>query len=141
MGGENDTSAQVALGTADAERRQLTVLFCDLVDSVQLSTRIDEEDLHNLLGRYQEVCGRIVDAHAGHIGQLRGDGVFANFGYPEARENSAELAVLAALEIVDAVPSITETHSLSVRVGIATGPVVVGGLEPHSPPDPVGPLG
>ena len=108
------------------ERRQLTVMFCDLVGSTALSQELDPEDLRALMQRYQRICGSAVERHAGHVAQYLGDGLMVYFGWPLAHEDAAQRALLAALEIVDAVKAIAAVRPLRVRIGIATGSVVVG---------------
>ncbi|HEX7794135.1 MAG TPA: adenylate/guanylate cyclase domain-containing protein [Vicinamibacterales bacterium] len=109
----------------------MTVLFCDLVDSTALSTRIDAEQWHAVLRTYQEVASRIVNDAEGHVAQFLGDGLLVYLGYPKAHDDDAERAVRAALAIVAAVKQandqIERDHGvrLSVRVGIHSGPVVV----------------
>jgi class 3 adenylate cyclase/tetratricopeptide (TPR) repeat protein len=115
---------------AEGERRSLTVLFCDLVDSTAMSTRLDPEDLREVLRAYQETSAAVIDRYAGHVAQYLGDGLLVYFGYPVAHEEDALRAVLAGLEIVDAIAQIGERVRLeygvrlSVRVGIHTGVVV-----------------
>lgn len=112
---------------APAERRQLTVLFCDMVGSTALSGAMDPEALRALMGRYYETCRAVVETYAGHVAQYQGDGVVAYFGWPIAHEDDAERALRAGLELVTAVKEVGGTaRRLQVRVGIATGPVVVG---------------
>jgi len=110
-----------------AERRQLTVMFCDLVDSTVLSTQLDPEDHREVLRTYQSVCAQAIGRYDGYIAQFLGDGIMAYFGYPKAHEDDAERSVLAGLAIVEAVSKI-EIQGLQIRtrVGIATGLVVVG---------------
>jgi class 3 adenylate cyclase/tetratricopeptide (TPR) repeat protein len=113
-----------------AERRHLTVMICDLVGSTALSARLDPEDMGAVIDAYQATCARITLSYDGFIADFRGDGIFAYFGYPRAHEDDAERTVRAALDIVAAVTRL-ETRAgepLSVRVGIATGLVVVGDL-------------
>jgi class 3 adenylate cyclase len=114
-----------------AERRQVTVMFCDLVGSTELSRRLDPEDLQEIIRAYQECCREVVAAAGGQIAKYLGDGILVYFGYPRAQEDDAERAVRAGLGVVDAVARL-RTSSLSpllqVRVGIATGAVVVGDL-------------
>ncbi|MBA2293748.1 MAG: AAA family ATPase [Actinobacteria bacterium] len=113
---------------AAAERRQVTVLFADLVGATQLSTELDPEDLRAIYQGYQTVCAEAVERFDGHVAQLLGDGVVAYFGYPHAHEDVAERAARAGLELVarvSALPTPGRT-ALSSRVGIATGVVVVG---------------
>src|ERR1700756_686734 len=113
-----------------AERRQLTVMFCDLVGSTALSTRLDPEDLRGIINAYHRCCTEIVERHGGFVAKYMGDGVLAYFGYPRAHEHDAEQAVRAALAMVEAVPKLATAAGspLQVRVGIATGLVVVGEL-------------
>jgi class 3 adenylate cyclase len=113
-----------------AERRQLTVLFCDLVGSTALSARLDPEDLRGIIGAYHRCCTELVERNGGFVAKYMGDGVLAYFGYPQAHEHDAERAVRAALNLVEAVPKLTTNvgSPLQVRVGIATGLVVVGDL-------------
>jgi predicted ATPase/class 3 adenylate cyclase len=111
----------------EAERRHLTVMFCDLVGSTALSTRLDPEDMWRVVASYQAAIGAVIGRHQGMIAQYLGDGVLAYFGYPVAHEDSAVQAVRAALEIVGAVASLRTNvgTALQVRIGIATGTVVV----------------
>ncbi len=114
-----------------AERRQLTIMFCDLVDSVGLSTRLDPEDLHDVIAAYQHACARSIDQYIGYIARYVGDGVLIYFGYPEAHEDDADRAVRAALDLVQMVAKLNEELgsfpdlNLRVRIGVATGLVVV----------------
>ena len=115
---------------AAAERRQLTVMFCDLVGSTALSRRVDPEDMREIIGAYHRCCTSLVQRHGGFVAKYMGDGLLAYFGYPQAHEHDAERAVQAGLAIVEQVPKL-ETPAgapLHVRVGIATGVVVVGEL-------------
>src|SRR3974390_319898 len=111
----------------EAERRHLTVMFCDLVGSTALSTRLDPEDMWRVVASYQAAIGAVIGRYQGMIAQYMGDGVLAYFGYPVAQEDSAVQAVRAALEIVDAVATLRTDvgAALQVRIGIATGTVVV----------------
>jgi len=113
-----------------AERRQITVMFCDLVGSTALSARLDPEDLRGIIGAYHRCCTEMVERNGGFVAKYMGDGVLAYFGYPQAHEHDAERAVGAGLTLVDAVPKlVTNAGSpLQVRVGLATGLVVVGDL-------------
>jgi len=113
-----------------AERRQLTVMFCDLVGSTTLSARLDPEDLREVIGAYHRCCTELVERNRGFVAGYIGDGVLAYFGYPHAHEHDAERAVQAGLALVEAVPKLETTTGspLQVRVGIATGLVVVGNL-------------
>ena len=114
-------------GSSIAERRHITVLFCDLVGSTEMANNLDPEVLRDLLHAYQKVCGGVIEQYAGHVAQYLGDGLMAYFGWPQAHEDDAERAVHAAREIVTAVKSIRSSRRLQVRIGIATGHVVVGG--------------
>ena len=113
-----------------AERRQLTVMFCDLVGSTALSTRLDPEDMREIIGAYHRCCAELITRAGGFVAKYMGDGVLAYFGYPQAHEHDAERAVRAGLALVEAVPKLQTAASapLQVRVGIATGLVVVGDL-------------
>jgi len=122
--------APKAAAAAPGERRQLTVMFCDLVGSTELSARLDPEDLTSVIAAYRAVCKSIISTYEGHVAQFLGDGLLVYFGFPQAHENDAERAIRAGLEIVAAIPSI-ETgirEPLRVRAGIATGLVVFGDL-------------
>jgi predicted ATPase/class 3 adenylate cyclase len=116
----------------EAERRQLTVLFCDLVGSTQLSGRLDPEDWRAVVRAYQEAAAEVVQRYEGHIAQYLGDGLLVYFGYPAAHEDEARRAVHAGLGMVQAIASLNTRLStqygvqLAVRLGIHTGPVVVG---------------
>jgi hypothetical protein len=117
----------------DAERRQLTVMFCDLVGSTALSARLDPEDLRAVIGVYHRCAAAVIERTGGFVAKYMGDGVLAYFAYPRADEHDAERAVRAGLALVAAVPRLdtaAETR-LQVRVGIATGIVVVG--DPYRP--------
>jgi class 3 adenylate cyclase len=108
------------------ERRQLTVMFCDLVGSTALSEKLDPEELRGLLHAYRTLCGDVIARYDGFVARYVGDGILTYFGWPMAHEEDAERAVRAALEIVHTVKQASSTEDLSVRIGIATGPVVVG---------------
>src|SRR5271155_5582829 len=113
-----------------AERRQLTVMFCDLVGSTAMSARLDPEDMREVIRAYQDACSGAVARYDGFVAKFMGDGVLAYFGFPRAHEEDAERAVRAALDIA-AVAGKLETparQALKVRIGIATGIVVVGDL-------------
>jgi hypothetical protein len=113
---------------AEAERRQLTVMFCDLVGSTALSARFDPEDLRES-GAYHRCVADAVGRFAGFVAKYMGDGVLVYFGYPAAHEDDAERAVRAGLDVVDAVARLdVKSVQLQARVGIATGLVVVGDL-------------
>jgi class 3 adenylate cyclase/tetratricopeptide (TPR) repeat protein len=116
------------------ERRQITVLMCDLVGSTALSQRLDPEDLRDLLTDYQHVCEEAVERHDGHIAQYLGDGVLAYFGYPKAHEDDAKRAVRCGLDILSGMQALnhaaakTQSIGLQVRIGVHTGRVVVGSV-------------
>jgi class 3 adenylate cyclase/predicted ATPase len=120
------TPARQASG--EAERRQLTVMFCDLVGSTPLSVRFDPEDLREIVGAYHRCVADTVGRFAGFVAKYMGDGVLVYFGYPEAHEDDAERAVRAGLAVVDAVGRLNTAEPLNVRLGIASGLVVVGDL-------------
>jgi class 3 adenylate cyclase len=106
---------------ADAERRQLTVMFCDLVGSTALSTRHDPEDLRELIGDYHRAVSETVGRFDGFVAKYMGDGVLIYFGYPQAHEDDAERAVRAGLVVIEAVGRLPAQEELSVRLGVATG--------------------
>ena len=116
----------------DAERRQLTVLFCDLVDSTPLARQLDPEDLREVVRAYQDTCAKVIARFEGHIAQYLGDGLLVYFGYPLAHEDDAQRAVRAGLGMIDAVGQLNMHLEqewevrLTVRLGIHTGLVVVG---------------
>ena len=114
----------------DAERRHLTVMICDLVGSTALSARLDPEDMRVVTDAYHAACARITRTYDGFLAEFRGDGILAYFGYPIAHEDDAERTVRAGLDIIAAVARL-ETRAaepLAVRIGIATGVVVIGEL-------------
>ena len=108
-----------------AERRQVTVMFSDLVGSTALSARMDPEDLRELISAYQKCAVEAVRRFGGFVARYMGDGVLVYFGYPEAHEDDAERAVRAGLELIATVIALKTPASLQTRVGIATGLVVV----------------
>jgi class 3 adenylate cyclase/predicted ATPase len=118
--------------TPEAERRQLTVMFCDLVDSTPLSEQLDPEDLRKVVRAYQDTCGKIIHRFEGNIAQYLGDGLLVYFGYPQAHEDDAQRAARTGLGIVEAItrlnPRLNEKWGveLAVRIGIHTGLVVAG---------------
>src|SRR3954451_22330923 len=112
----------------DAERRQLSVMFCDLVGSTALSTRHDPEDLRELIGDYHRAVSKTVGRFDGFVAKYMGDGVLIYFGYPQAHEDDGERAVRAGLAVIEAVGQLPAREDLSVRLGIATGLAVVGDL-------------
>src|SRR3989442_4761007 len=120
-----------APSTPEAERRQLTVLFCDLVGSTALSAQLDPEELREVVRAYHQVSATVIGHFEGHTAQYLGDGLLVYFGYPIAHEDDAQRAVRTALGIVEAVqhlsfPTIPLPRPLRVRIGIHTGVVVVG---------------
>jgi class 3 adenylate cyclase/predicted ATPase len=116
----------------EAERRQLTVLFCDLVDSTVLASQLDPEEWREVVRAYQETCAKVIARYEGHIAQYLGDGLLVYFGYPQAHEDDAQRAVRAGLGIVEAMAQLNvrlgqeRGAQLAVRLGIHTGQVVVG---------------
>ena len=124
---------------ARAERRQLSVMFCDLVGSTALSGQIDPEELNDITREYQSVCAKVIERHGGRIAQFLGDGLLVYFGYPVSHEDDAVRAVRAGLEIVGAVEAERERlgKALQVRVGVHTGLAVVGQLFGETNPDPM----
>jgi predicted ATPase/class 3 adenylate cyclase len=112
----------------DAERRQVTVMFSDLVGSTALSTRMDPEDLREVISAYQKCVAETVRRFGGFVAKYMGDGVLVYFGYPQAHEDDAEQAVRAGLELIAAVAGLKTRAALQTRIGIATGLVVVGDL-------------
>ena len=112
----------------NAERRQVTVMFSDLVGSTTLSARMDPEDLREVISAYQKCVAETVQRFGGFVAKFMGDGVLVYFGYPQAHEDDAERAVRAGLELVTAVTALKTHAALQTRVGIATGLVVVGDL-------------
>jgi class 3 adenylate cyclase/predicted ATPase len=119
-----------AAGSTDAERRQLTVMFCDLVGSTEISARLDPEDLSDVIGAFQKGCVSAVTGFGGSVAKYMGDGALVYFGYPQAHEDDAERAIRAGLALIDAMTAIRLSVPAlpQVRVGIATGVVVVGKL-------------
>ena len=111
-----------------AERRQVTVLFSDLVGSTALAARMDPEDLREVISAYQKCVAQTVERFGGFVAKYMGDGVLVYFGYPQAHEDDAERAVRAGLDLIQAVGELKSTALLQTRVGIATGVVVVGDL-------------
>src|SRR5215813_6086904 len=118
----------------DAERRQLTVMFCDLVDSTTLSSQLDPEDWRDVVRAYQQTCTAVIQRFDGHIAQLLGDGLLVYFGYPVAHEDDAQRAVRAGLGMLAAMGDLNQGLQqakgmrLAIRVGIHTGLVVVGDM-------------
>jgi class 3 adenylate cyclase/energy-coupling factor transporter ATP-binding protein EcfA2 len=118
----------VPIAASEAEHRQLTVMFCDLVGSTPLSQRFDPEDLREVVGAYHRCVADTVGRFAGFVAKYMGDGVLIYFGYPEAHEDDAERAVRAGLAVIDAVARLAISEPLNVRFGVASGLVVVGDL-------------
>src|ERR1700733_1416538 len=131
-GPSSDLKTAVATPSASpedrAERRQVTVMFSDLVGSTALSARMDPEDLREIISAYQKCVAETVQRFGGFVAKYMGDGVLIYFGYPQAHEDDAERAVRAGLDLVAAVGALKTHASLQTRVGIATGLVVVGDL-------------
>jgi class 3 adenylate cyclase len=117
-------------GTGEAERRQMTIVFCDMVGSTALSSRLDPEDMFVVVAAYQRCCMEVIKEHGGYVAQYLGDGVLAYFGFPLAREDDAERAVRAGLALVEAVRRLKPRPdvNLHARIGIDTGLVVIGDL-------------
>ena len=111
-----------------AERRQLSVVFCDLVGSTELSARLDPEDLREIIGVYHKTVAAVLTRYGGFVAKYMGDGVLAYFGYPHAHEDDAERVVRAGLALVDAVADLDLGERLQLRIGVATGLVIVGDL-------------
>src|SRR6201987_4979628 len=114
---EDVPAVPTANATADAERRQLTVMFCDLVGSTTLSARLDPEDPRGGIGAYHRCCTEWIEHNGGFVAKYMGDGVLAYFGYPQAHEHDAERAVRAGLGLVAAVPQLTTHAGLPLQGG------------------------
>src|SRR5215510_9840102 len=127
-------SPSVASHTSEAERRQLTVMFCDLVDSTKLSSQLDPEDYRDMVRVYQKASTEVIQRYEGYTAQLLGDGLLVYFGYPQAHEDDAHRAVRTGLGILAAMEDLNNELErdkgiqLAVRVGIHTGLVVVGAM-------------
>jgi class 3 adenylate cyclase len=121
--------------SAAPERRQLTVVFSDLIGSTQLAEKLDPEDMRNVLKDYQSLCTRIVGLYDGYLSKFMGDGMLAYFGYPTAHEDDARRAIQAGLGIIEGMKTLSENHlkktgvPIDVRVGIHTGLVVAGDMD------------
>src|SRR6476620_7083993 len=126
----SSTNANAQDNAQNAERRHLTVMICDLVGSTALTARLDPEDMGAVIDAYHAACARITLSYDGFLADFRGDGILAYFGYPRAHEDDAERTVRAGLDIAAAVARLKTPaeEPLSVRIGIATGLVVVGDL-------------
>ncbi len=127
---ENHATAPAVTAPGQAERRQLSVMFTDLVGSTALSARLDPEDLREVIGVYHRCVAETVSKFGGFVAKYMGDGVLVYFGYPQAHEDDAERAVRAGLALIEAVDTLgnAATQELQVRIGIGTGPVIVGDL-------------
>jgi class 3 adenylate cyclase len=125
------TPAPATSHATEGERRQLTVLFCDMVGFTELTNRVDPELLQGIIGSYEDACAACVTRYEGYVFQRLGDGIVAFFGYPLAHEGEAERAILAGLEIIEALSKLDfpDAGHLAVRIGIATGLVVVSSAE------------
>lgn len=127
----NSAPAEVS---SNSERRQLTIMFCDLVDSTSLGRRIGAEDMQDLLRAYQELCIEAVNRYSGYIARYLGDGILVYFGYPQAHEQDADRAIRAGLTLVKLIAKLDADYqarygiNVRVRIGIATGQVVVGDI-------------
>jgi class 3 adenylate cyclase/predicted ATPase len=127
-----DASPRITPRSPEAERRQLTVLFCDLADSTRLAGQLDPEDLREVVLAYQATCVEVLQRFDGYVAQYLGDGLLVYFGYPQAHEDDAQRAIRAGLGILDAMGALNtrlerdKGMRLAVRIGIHTGPVVVG---------------
>jgi class 3 adenylate cyclase/predicted ATPase len=128
-------SSSVASHTPDAERRQLTVMFCDLVDSTKLSSQLDSEEYRDVVRAYQSVCTEVITRFDGHIAQLLGDGLLVYFGYPQAHEDDAQRAVRTGLGMLTTMGALNshlqqqaQGIQLAIRIGVHTGLVVVGDM-------------
>jgi class 3 adenylate cyclase len=132
----SDTTPQPPGARREAERRQLTVMFCDLVGSTALSEQLDPEELREVVRAYHETCAGVIGRYAGHTAQHLGDGLLVYFGYPAAHEDDAQRAVRTGLEILAALSSLNARlpstirarlpHPIQVRIGVHTGLVVIG---------------
>jgi class 3 adenylate cyclase/predicted ATPase len=128
LAGSSATPASTLSAVSSAERRQLTVMLCDLVGSTALSADLDPEDLREVISAYHRCVAETVARFDGFVAKYMGDGVLLYFGYPQAHEDDAERAVRAGLALIDAVDQLQTSERLRVRIGIGTGLVVVGDL-------------
>ncbi|MEJ2122709.1 MAG: adenylate/guanylate cyclase domain-containing protein [Alphaproteobacteria bacterium] len=124
------TEREAVFTEPQAERRQVTVMFCDLVGSTELSAALDPEDMREIIRSYQNAVAGEVSRFGGHVAKFMGDGVMVLFGYPQAHEDDSERAIRSAMAIIDSIARIqaSDARQLQVRIGIATGRVVVGDL-------------
>jgi class 3 adenylate cyclase len=113
-------------GEARGERRQITVVFCDVVGSTQLADQIDPEELRDLIGQYHAECAEVIKHFEGYVAQYLGDGILVYFGYPHAHEDDAERAARSALEIQRRLGERFPDGRVRARIGIHTGLVIVG---------------
>src|SRR5215813_13622888 len=127
-----EVTPRITASPPDAERRQLTVIFCDLVESTKLASQLDPEDWRDVVRAYQQVCTEVIQRYDGHIAQLLGDGLLVYFGYPQAHEDDAQRAVRAGLGMLAVIEDLNQGLQqakdihLAIRVGVHTGLVVVG---------------
>ena len=129
---DDSPKPEAPAAASTAERRQLTVMFCDLVGSTALSAQLDPEDLRGIIGAYHRCVTEIVEGFGGFVARYMGDGVLIYFGYPQAHEDDAERATRCGLALVDRVSQLDQAEELHARVGIATGLVVVGARLPST---------
>ncbi|HEY1364187.1 MAG TPA: AAA family ATPase, partial [Xanthobacteraceae bacterium] len=139
--GRDERAQGGAIERRQAERRQITVMFCELVDSTRLAGSLDPEDFGRVMQSFQRACGAIIERHEGHVSQYRGDAIEAYFGWPAAYEDASERAVRAGLEVIEAVKAIAGSEPLQVRVGINTGMVMVSESGLGDPSKPSGAVG
>src|SRR5262245_36808357 len=129
-----EVTPRITAPPPDAERRQLTVMFCDLVDSTRLSSQLDPEEYREVVHAYQSACTEVIQLYEGHIAQLLGDGLLIYFGYPHAHEDDAQRAVRTGLGILDAIGDLNKGLQqakgiqLAIHIGMHTGLVVVGAM-------------
>ena len=134
MTGVQTCALPIFPATPDAERRQLTVLFCELVGSTKISSQLDPEEYREVVRAYQAACTAVIQRYEGHIAQLLGDGLLVYLGYPVAHDDDAQLAVRAGLGMLAAMGDLNQALQqakglqLAVRIGIHTGLVVVGAM-------------
>jgi len=128
LSGQTAGAVKEAKGQELAERRQVTVMFCDLVGSTALALRFDPEDLREIIGSYHRCVAETIARFDGFVAKYMGDGVLVYFGYPRAHEDDAERAVRAGLAVIEAVGRLKVSAPLSMRIGLASGLVVVGDL-------------